>query len=190
MSGAPGHSRAGGLVLALPFMASCGHTGNQGGAAGAEVSTRGTSVGTQVGGRCCSRGTWEHRVAAEGAGTCAREISAPSQPRGRPPRSSFSGPTTSDGECGTVGAAEGTLTACVPCRIVCVGGDGMFSEVLHGLIGRTQRNAGVDQNQPRAALVPSPVRIGIIPAGRGAASSPFPGPSAWFSFMLILLPRW
>uniref|UniRef100_A0A452UY43 Ceramide kinase n=1 Tax=Ursus maritimus TaxID=29073 RepID=A0A452UY43_URSMA len=49
--------------------------------------------------------------------------------------------------------------------IVCVGGDGMFSEVLHGLIGRTQRNAGVDQNQPRAALVPSPVRIGIIPAG-------------------------
>ncbi|XP_041611060.1 ceramide kinase isoform X1 [Vulpes lagopus] len=49
--------------------------------------------------------------------------------------------------------------------IVCVGGDGMFSEILHGLIGRTQRNAGVDQNQPRAALVPSPLRIGIIPAG-------------------------
>ncbi|KAM6214947.1 ceramide kinase [Rhynchocyon petersi] len=49
--------------------------------------------------------------------------------------------------------------------IVCVGGDGMFSEVLHGLIGRTQRNAGVDQNHPRAALVPSPLRIGIIPAG-------------------------
>ncbi|XP_032738651.1 ceramide kinase isoform X1 [Lontra canadensis] len=49
--------------------------------------------------------------------------------------------------------------------IVCVGGDGMFSEVLHGLIGRTQRDAGVDQNQPRAALVPSPLRIGIIPAG-------------------------
>jgi len=41
----------------------------------------------------------------------------------------------------------------------------MFSEVLHGLVGRTQRNAGVDQNQPRAALVPSPLRIGIIPAG-------------------------
>lgn len=49
--------------------------------------------------------------------------------------------------------------------IVCVGGDGMFSEVLHGLIGRTQRSAGVDQNQPRATLVPSPLRIGIIPAG-------------------------
>ncbi|XP_069855918.1 ceramide kinase isoform X1 [Dipodomys merriami] len=49
--------------------------------------------------------------------------------------------------------------------IVCVGGDGMFSEVLHGLIGRTQKSAGVDQNHPRAALVPSPLRIGIIPAG-------------------------
>ncbi|XP_004438101.1 PREDICTED: ceramide kinase [Ceratotherium simum simum] len=49
--------------------------------------------------------------------------------------------------------------------VICVGGDGMFSEILHGLIGRTQRNAGVDQNQPRAALVPSPLRIGIIPAG-------------------------
>lgn len=42
----------------------------------------------------------------------------------------------------------------------------MFSEVLHGLIGRTQRIAGVDQNEPRAALVPSQLRIGIIPAGR------------------------
>ncbi|XP_049550901.1 ceramide kinase [Orcinus orca] len=49
--------------------------------------------------------------------------------------------------------------------IVCVGGDGMFSEVLHGLVGRTQRDAGVDQDQPRASLVPSPLRIGIIPAG-------------------------
>ncbi|XP_054438480.1 ceramide kinase [Pteronotus mesoamericanus] len=49
--------------------------------------------------------------------------------------------------------------------IVCVGGDGTFSEILHGLIGRTQRSAGVDQNEPRAALVPSRLRVGIIPAG-------------------------
>ncbi|XP_063099837.1 ceramide kinase [Cavia porcellus] len=49
--------------------------------------------------------------------------------------------------------------------LVCVGGDGTFSELLHGLIGRTQRNAGVDQNHPRATLVPSALRIGIIPAG-------------------------
>ncbi|EHH20339.1 hypothetical protein EGK_03171 [Macaca mulatta] len=54
---------------------------------------------------------------------------------------------------------------CSSCSIVCVGGDGMFSEVLHGLIGRTQRSAGVDQNHPRAVLVPSSLRIGIIPAG-------------------------
>ncbi|XP_055963071.1 ceramide kinase [Sorex fumeus] len=49
--------------------------------------------------------------------------------------------------------------------LVCVGGDGMFNELLHGLISRTQRSAGVDQDDPRAALVPSPLRIGIIPAG-------------------------
>uniref|UniRef100_A0A8C5LAE8 Ceramide kinase n=1 Tax=Jaculus jaculus TaxID=51337 RepID=A0A8C5LAE8_JACJA len=49
--------------------------------------------------------------------------------------------------------------------IVCVGGDGMFCEVLHGLIERTQRDAGIDQNHPRAMLVPSALRIGIIPAG-------------------------
>lgn len=64
----------------------------------------------------------------------------------------------------------------LPRRVVCVGGDGMFSEVLHGLLGRTQRMAGVDQNQPRAALVPCPLRIGIIPAG-GAAALPHPCPS-------------
>ncbi|XP_029418249.1 ceramide kinase [Nannospalax galili] len=49
--------------------------------------------------------------------------------------------------------------------IVCVGGDGMFSEVLHGLIGRTQRSAGIDPNHSKAVLVPSTLRIGIIPAG-------------------------
>ncbi|XP_008588690.1 PREDICTED: ceramide kinase-like [Galeopterus variegatus] len=52
--------------------------------------------------------------------------------------------------------------------IVCVGGDGTFSEVLHGLIGRTQRSAGIDQNHPRAVLAPSTLRIGIIPAGTEA----------------------
>ncbi|XP_058529249.1 ceramide kinase [Ochotona princeps] len=49
--------------------------------------------------------------------------------------------------------------------VVCVGGDGMFSEVLHGLIGKTQQSAGIDQDQPWAALVPVTLRIGIIPAG-------------------------
>ncbi|XP_044535218.1 ceramide kinase [Gracilinanus agilis] len=49
--------------------------------------------------------------------------------------------------------------------IICVGGDGMFSEVLHGLIGRTQRDYGIDQNDPKASLVQCNLRIGIIPAG-------------------------
>ncbi|XP_076008156.1 ceramide kinase [Genypterus blacodes] len=49
--------------------------------------------------------------------------------------------------------------------VVCVGGDGMFSEILHGLVSRTQTDHGVDQNQPEADLVACPLRIGIIPAG-------------------------
>lgn len=50
-------------------------------------------------------------------------------------------------------------------RVVCVGGDGMFSEILHGLATRTQTDHGVDQNQQDAELVPCSLRIGIIPAG-------------------------
>ncbi|KAH0616526.1 hypothetical protein JD844_027692 [Phrynosoma platyrhinos] len=49
--------------------------------------------------------------------------------------------------------------------VVCVGGDGMFSEVMHGLIGRTQKDCGIDQNNPKASLVQCNIRIGIIPAG-------------------------
>ncbi|XP_040886205.1 ceramide kinase isoform X2 [Toxotes jaculatrix] len=49
--------------------------------------------------------------------------------------------------------------------VVCVGGDGMFSEILHGLVTRTQTDHGVDQNQPDAQLAPCSLHIGIIPAG-------------------------
>uniref|UniRef100_A0A8D0AT19 Ceramide kinase n=1 Tax=Sander lucioperca TaxID=283035 RepID=A0A8D0AT19_SANLU len=49
--------------------------------------------------------------------------------------------------------------------VVCVGGDGMFSEILHGLVTRTQTDNRVDQNQPDAELVPCSLHIGIIPAG-------------------------
>ncbi|KAM4747938.1 ceramide kinase [Rhinophrynus dorsalis] len=49
--------------------------------------------------------------------------------------------------------------------IVCVGGDGMFSEVLHGLISRVQKDADVDYNNPESSLSPCNIRIGIIPAG-------------------------
>ena len=51
-------------------------------------------------------------------------------------------------------------------RVVCVGGDGMFSEVLHGLLCGTQADHGVDQDRPDARLVPCSLRIGIIPAGK------------------------
>ncbi|XP_070709917.1 ceramide kinase [Pempheris klunzingeri] len=49
--------------------------------------------------------------------------------------------------------------------VVCVGGDGMFSEILHGLVTRTQTDNGVDQDRSDAELAPCSLRIGIIPAG-------------------------
>ncbi|XP_051547541.1 ceramide kinase isoform X1 [Myxocyprinus asiaticus] len=49
--------------------------------------------------------------------------------------------------------------------VVCVGGDGMFSEIMHGLVSRTQQDAGVDENSTEGTLVPCGLRIGIIPAG-------------------------
>uniref|UniRef100_A0A671R243 Ceramide kinase-like n=1 Tax=Sinocyclocheilus anshuiensis TaxID=1608454 RepID=A0A671R243_9TELE len=48
--------------------------------------------------------------------------------------------------------------------VVCVGGDGMFSEMMHGLVSRTQREAGVDENSMEETLMPCGLRIGIIPA--------------------------
>lgn len=49
--------------------------------------------------------------------------------------------------------------------VVCVGGDGMFSEILHGLIGRTQQEAGLCETDPTVSLQPCPLHIGIVPAG-------------------------
>ncbi|XP_069018509.1 ceramide kinase-like isoform X2 [Embiotoca jacksoni] len=49
--------------------------------------------------------------------------------------------------------------------VVCVGGDGMFSEIIHGLIWRTQIDGGVDPDCPDETLSPCSLRIGIIPAG-------------------------
>ncbi|XP_074789750.1 LOW QUALITY PROTEIN: ceramide kinase [Denticeps clupeoides] len=49
--------------------------------------------------------------------------------------------------------------------VVCVGGDGMFSELLHGVIGRTQQEAGLSEHDPAGALQPCELHIGIIPAG-------------------------
>ncbi|XP_036388585.1 ceramide kinase family protein isoform X2 [Megalops cyprinoides] len=49
--------------------------------------------------------------------------------------------------------------------VVCVGGDGMFSELLHGVIGRTQQEAGLSEHDPAVTLQPCNLHIGIIPAG-------------------------
>ncbi|XP_016351382.1 ceramide kinase-like [Sinocyclocheilus anshuiensis] len=49
--------------------------------------------------------------------------------------------------------------------VICVGGDGMFSELLHGVIGRTQQEAGVSEHDPTVMLQPCDLHIGIIPAG-------------------------
>lgn len=49
--------------------------------------------------------------------------------------------------------------------VVCVGGDGMFSELLHGLVRRTQSDSGVFEDKEDAKLLPCNLRIGIIPAG-------------------------
>ena len=49
-------------------------------------------------------------------------------------------------------------------RLVCVGGDGMFSEVLNGLMTRTSQENNIQQSG-NFEPVPSNIRIGIIPAG-------------------------
>ncbi|KAM8934262.1 ceramide kinase-like [Pelodytes ibericus] len=49
--------------------------------------------------------------------------------------------------------------------VVCVGGDGMFSELLHGLVKRTQRDCNVCEEEEGEKLIPCRLRIGIIPAG-------------------------
>ncbi|XP_059153792.1 ceramide kinase-like [Physella acuta] len=48
--------------------------------------------------------------------------------------------------------------------LVCVGGDGTFSELLNGLLDRVNAEAGVQQIFRHTPVSPS-VRIGIIPAG-------------------------
>lgn len=49
--------------------------------------------------------------------------------------------------------------------LICVGGDGMFAELCHGLLLRTTIEANVDIDDPNGNLVQPNLRIGIIPAG-------------------------
>lgn len=63
-------------------------------------------------------------------------------------------------------------------RVVCVGGDGMFSEILHGLIIRTQTDNGVDRDRADSELVSCSLRMGIIPAGESATRTPVVDPGS------------
>ncbi|XP_042308351.1 LOW QUALITY PROTEIN: ceramide kinase-like [Sceloporus undulatus] len=49
--------------------------------------------------------------------------------------------------------------------LVSVGGDGTFNEVMHALLDRTQRKAGILEDDTEAELLSPRLRIGIIPAG-------------------------
>ena len=49
--------------------------------------------------------------------------------------------------------------------IVAVGGDGMYSECVNGLLERLQTDAQVNINDPQAQIRASKISLGIIPAG-------------------------
>ena len=53
--------------------------------------------------------------------------------------------------------------------VVCVGGDGMFSELMHGMLTRSMREAGLDHLAPAHRPIPPKLRIGIIPGGEWAS---------------------
>lgn len=50
--------------------------------------------------------------------------------------------------------------------MISVGGDGMFHEVLNGLVMRAQRDAMLDSASLDFQPVPLNIPIGIIPAGQ------------------------
>ncbi|KAL4235928.1 Sphingosine kinase 1 [Mactra antiquata] len=51
--------------------------------------------------------------------------------------------------------------------IVSVGGDGMFSECVNGLLARLQNDSQIDMNDPESDIVASKIPIGIVPTGSG-----------------------
>uniref|UniRef100_A0A0B7BMV7 DAGKc domain-containing protein n=1 Tax=Arion vulgaris TaxID=1028688 RepID=A0A0B7BMV7_9EUPU len=51
--------------------------------------------------------------------------------------------------------------------IITVGGDGLYQEVLMGLILQIQKKAGVDYNNPDSVFSRPDIKLGIIPAGTG-----------------------
>lgn len=49
--------------------------------------------------------------------------------------------------------------------LICVGGDGMFAELCHGLLLRTAQDEQISIDNPHVNLIRPKMRIGIIPAG-------------------------
>ncbi|CAF2782169.1 unnamed protein product [Rotaria sp. Silwood2] len=49
--------------------------------------------------------------------------------------------------------------------LVCVGGDGMFAELCHGLLLRTARDEQINIDNPQVNIIRPNLRVGIIPAG-------------------------
>jgi len=49
--------------------------------------------------------------------------------------------------------------------LICVGGDGMFSEICFSLLSKTAQKFNLDLNDKNVKLVRPSIRIGVIPAG-------------------------
>lgn len=65
----------------------------------------------------------------------------------------------------------------------------MFSEILHGLIIRTQTDHGVDRDQVDAELMPCSLRVGIIPAGGSATRRRAVEPGSVASLVCVSTPH-
>lgn len=65
----------------------------------------------------------------------------------------------------------------------------MFSEILHGLIIRTQTDHGVDRDRMDSELVPCALRVGIIPAGGRATRRPAVEPGSVSVLVCISTPH-
>ena len=49
--------------------------------------------------------------------------------------------------------------------IVCIGGDGTFSEIFNGLVVRTAKDAAIDYNDCEVILPTPSIPIGVVPGG-------------------------
>ena len=77
-----------------------------------------------------------------------------------------SGTLTSVSTMGKSVQAPGNFSSiCWLPRIICVGGDGLFNQVINSLLVQTQLEAGVDIRRPRFIPARPRVKLGIIPAG-------------------------